>query len=151
MEYKVEKAASLCIIASLAIAFALTCYFWGAWLAVLLVWLGVIPGMLLLSMIVGFIMQALGVKIRVQRTVAFSDENLKNLEHAERVVGFYKDAEIYEWIEIKHPDTAEPIRLFFDGTIDLEEQIYEPPTTRWFLMVSPGIIYLEPKSTSLVE
>lgn len=139
-----EAIAKWCIaIAMLSAAFG-TGIFWGDWLAIAMVWIIAMPiTAVLLGFLAGFVLSFLGATEEQPMVWINEDSDELIVGHSDTVIGRMNDADIYEWILIKRPDTGESIKCFFERKFDYENEELELPNNQWFV-VNHGALYVAP-------
>jgi hypothetical protein len=140
----IDAAAAACLKVSLAIAVITTAFFWGSWFIILFVWMCFIPLALLLGIVVGTIWRARGATLpsNEKPSVWFTDEEY---EKSPEIIGMLDGTPIHEWIIIKDEITNNDIKLFWEARIDVVKDGFTPPPDRWFIIVPPGLLYLQPE------
>lgn len=146
----IDAAAALCLKVSLALAIVVTVFFWGSWVIILLAWISFIPLALLLGAIVGTIWRARGATLpsKAKPNVWFTDDTY---EKSSEIIGELDGTPIHEWIIIKDPNTDREIKLFWEAKVDVLANGFTPPANRWFIIVPPGLLYLEPEALPVVD
>lgn len=146
-----EQFSKIIFYGTIATSLVLSFYFWPNFLYVILVWVLAVPSALAIAFITGIILSMMGEeKLDDQdeededlRAYVIAQEQLI-LSKSEVVLGTFKDESIYEWIEIQNPETKQPLKLWFDGTYNIDNaDNFEPPENIWWALIQPGILYVD--------
>ena len=151
-----EQFSKIIFYGTIATSLVLSFYFWPNFLYVILVWVLAVPSALAIAFITGIILSMMGEeKLDDQdeededlRAYVIAQEQLI-LSKSEVVLGKFKDESIYEWIEIQNPETKQPLKLWFDGTYNVDNaDNFEPPENIWWALIQPGILYVQKDTAS---
>lgn len=151
-----EQFSKIIFYGTIATSLVLSFYFWPNFLYVILVWVLAVPSALAIAFITGIILSMMGEeKLDDQdeededlRAYIIAQEQLI-LSKSEVVLGTFKDESIYEWIEIQNPETKQPLKLWFDGTYNIDNaDNFEPPENIWWALIQPGILYVQKDTAS---
>jgi hypothetical protein len=151
-----EQFSKIIFYGTIATSLVLSFYFWPNFLYVILVWVLAVPSALAIAFITGIILSMMGEeKLDDQdeededlRAYVIAQEQLI-LSKSEVILGTFKDESIYEWIEIENPETKQPLKLWFDGTYNIDNaDNFEPPENIWWALIQPGILYVEKDATA---
>ena len=151
-----EQFSKIIFYGTIATSLVLSFYFWPNFLYVILVWVLAVPSALAIAFITGIILSMMGEeKLDDQdeededlRAYIIAQEQLI-LSKSEVVLGTFKDESIYEWIEIQNPETKQPLKLWFDGTYNVDNaDNFEPPENIWWALIQPGILYVQKDTAS---
>lgn len=139
MQVDSDSLAAKCIWTSVAITVLLTIFFWGDWLILLGLWCLFLPALALVSaLLLGYILNAAGATVDGQLWVSATEVTI--LDRSAEIVGNIDGKLIYEWVILKRPDTGEAIKCFYERVIDLENDDWDVPNNRWFVVVD-GALY----------
>lgn len=146
-----EQFSKIIFYGTIATSLVLSFYFWPNFLYVILVWVLAIPSALVIAFITGIILSMMGEEKLEDdedlRAYVIAQEQLI-LSKSEVILGTFKDESIYEWIEIQNPETKQPLKLWFDGTYNVDNaDNFEPPENIWWALIQPGILYAEKCAT----
>ena len=150
-----EQFSKIIFYGTIATSLVLSFYFWPNFLYVILVWVLAVPSALAIAFITGIIFSMMGEEKLDDKE---DDEDLRAyviaqeqliLSKSEVVLGTFKDESIYEWIEIQNPETKQPLKLWFDGTYNIDNaDNFEPPENIWWALIQPGILYVQKDTAS---
>lgn len=145
MNVNSDKLADICIRVSCVFALIGTWYFWGTWW-VLAAWLAVLPLAMLIGVLLGFVLAALGATMDAPSV--FVDEDGSHIvERSSTIVGVLGEHKIHDWIVLKRPDNGELVRLTYDRIVDAKTWD-DAPDGRWFALEPGGILYTEPENAA---
>lgn len=80
---------------------------------------------------------------------AFEDDNGLDTEYSEEVVGTFKDATIYEYVIVNHPEKpGEKLKCHYENVVRNMDEFVVPEG--WFVLLEPGILYVnrDPENTA---
>ena len=139
-----ERAAERCIYAAGVVAVLITVLFWGTWMVVVLAWIGVIPLAMFFGLVVGFVGAAFSRDV-VSSAPESKVQDPENpiIRTSEKVIGRYKDEDIFEWVLVQHDD--EQTWCEFSGTVDLDTYDFVGPEGKLSCVTAAGVIYTEPE------
>jgi len=147
MQVNSERYAEYCFRAASIVCIGLTFLFWGEWLKVLFTWLGLVPMAIVFAFFVGVVLRAMGGTLPDTEEATEPDHvwlEGTTTKVSDEIVGVYMDTQIHAWVLMNNPtEGGEDVKLFWESTVDLEAG-FDPPPNRWFMILPPGLLYLEP-------
>lgn len=150
MQIDSDKMASRCIVTAIITTLAITSFYWGSWWVILSAWVLAFPLALLLGLISGFVSHGLGFTVEDQK-VWTGEAEVVITEKSEAILGLFQENKIHEWVILKRPDNGELVKLFYWCTVDMSGNSVINTPENWFVILHPGIMYVEPENNQVSE